>query len=218
MNEIDQRVVLERLIRDQRLDYAALSRLLGRNPAYIQQFIKRGSPRRLADEDRRRLARFFGVDERELGGPSGQGNASLPSRLIAVPRLNISASAGPGAFADDERAFAHIAFDETWLRKLIAARPSDLSLIEVEGDSMAPTLSDGDVILVNTGDGIERLRDGIYVLRRDDTLLVKRIARSPASQRISIQSDNPNYPSWMDCQLTDIDIIGRVAWFGRQLT
>ena len=61
---------LDRLIRQRNVGYSAVSRLLNRNPAYIQQFIKRGSPRKLDDEDRRILARFFGVDEQVLGGPA----------------------------------------------------------------------------------------------------------------------------------------------------
>ena len=42
---------------------AALSRLIGRNGTYLQQFITKGSPRRLAEEDRRTLAQFFGIAE-----------------------------------------------------------------------------------------------------------------------------------------------------------
>lgn len=47
----DGRAALERLIEERGEDYAGLSRLIGRNPAYVQQFIKRGTPRRLAEED-----------------------------------------------------------------------------------------------------------------------------------------------------------------------
>ena len=50
---IDARAALERLIEERGEDYAALSRLIGRNAAYIQQFIKRGTPKRLSEEDRR---------------------------------------------------------------------------------------------------------------------------------------------------------------------
>lgn len=46
---------------------SALSRMLGRNVAYLQQYIERGTPRLLAERDRRVLARYFGIDERELG-------------------------------------------------------------------------------------------------------------------------------------------------------
>src|SRR3546814_9831378 len=49
----DPRAALDRLLRERRIDYAELSARIDRNPAYIQQYIKRGSPRRLAEEDRR---------------------------------------------------------------------------------------------------------------------------------------------------------------------
>src|SRR3546814_15011943 len=58
-----------RLIQQRRLGYSSISRMIGRNSSYIQQFIKRGSPRKLDDDDRRTLASFFGVDEQVLGGP-----------------------------------------------------------------------------------------------------------------------------------------------------
>src|SRR3546814_12095801 len=63
-----------------------------------------------------------------------------------------------------------------WLRGL-GADPRALSIIRVAGDSMAPTLSDGDDILVDGGDAAGRLRDGISVLRMDDAFMVKGIAR-----------------------------------------
>ena len=65
----DARTALDQLIHDRGEDYASLSRLLGRNAAYIQQFIRRGTPRKLDEEDRRTLARYFRVDEAVLGGP-----------------------------------------------------------------------------------------------------------------------------------------------------
>ena len=46
---------------------ANLSRIIGRNAAYLQQFVTRGSPRRLPEDDRLLLAKHLNVDERELG-------------------------------------------------------------------------------------------------------------------------------------------------------
>lgn len=46
---------------------AALSRLIGRNPAYLQQFVRRGSPRRLPEDERLALAQYFNISERLLG-------------------------------------------------------------------------------------------------------------------------------------------------------
>ena len=225
MDSNEQREALARLIRDRREGFAGLSRMIGRNPAYIQQFIKRGTPRKLEEADRRTLAAYFGVADSDLGGPSGP-SAGVPSSgaerrdpraLISIPVLDVGASAGPGAHNEHEGASAHIGFEEKWLRRLSGGKPADLSLIRVQGDSMSPTLSDGDDILVDAGDATARLRDGIYVLRRDDALLVKRISPNPASRRISIRSDNASYPSWPDCRPGDIDIIGRVVWVGRKL-
>ena len=54
---VDARDTLERLMNDRGDSSVALSRLLGRNAAYVQQFIKRGVPRKLDEEDRRTLAR-----------------------------------------------------------------------------------------------------------------------------------------------------------------
>src|SRR5215210_5568486 len=94
MTENDPRAQLERLIRERGEDYAGLSRLIGRNPAYVQQYIKRGTPKRLAEEDRRLLARYFGVEEALLGGPGPA--ARDESGLVSVTRLDVGASAGAG--------------------------------------------------------------------------------------------------------------------------
>lgn len=214
MSDVDQRAALERLIQEKREDYAGLSRLIGRNPAYIQQFIKRGIPKRLSEEDRQRLARYFGVDEQVLGGPPPQpaGNG-----LVAVPRLDIGASAGPGAFAGHEAPQSHIGFEEKWLRRISRGPAGSLSMISVSGDSMFPTLADGDDILVDRADAMSGLRDGIYVIRLEELLMVKRIALSPSRGRVTIKSDNEAYPSWHDVDLAGVNVIGRVVWAGRKI-
>ncbi len=215
MNREDPRVALDRLIRERGEDYLGLSRLLGRNAAYVQQYIKRGTPRRLAEDDRRLLARYFGVDETVLGGPADRREAD--SGLVSVPRLDVDVSAGPGALDAEERRLGRIAFDRHWLRRLGLGDGTALSVIRVQGDSMSPTLSDGDEILVDRADAAERLRDGIYVLRIDGTLVVKRLAMSPSSRLVSVHSDNDAYPSWPDCDPGTIEIVGRVVWVGRRL-
>jgi phage repressor protein C with HTH and peptisase S24 domain len=213
--ETDPRAALAALIEARGEDYAGLSRLIGRNPAYIQQYIKRGTPRRLAETDRRRLAGYFGVEERLLGGPEPLGREE--GDLVRVPRLDVGASAGSGALGADERALGRIGFDKSWLRRLGVAAGA-LSLIRVEGDSMVPTLADGDEILVDRGDRATRLRDGVYVLRIEEALVVKRVALSPAGRDVSVLSDNPAYPSWPHCDPASIDVVGRVVWVGRRLS
>lgn len=225
MNQSDPRAVLDQLIRARGEDYASLSRLLGRNSAYIQQFIKRGVPRKLDEDDRRILADYFGVSQLLLGGPAEDdsvqvvkaGAAGRGSGMVMVPYMNAMASAGPGTVVFDERISARLAFRNDWLRELTGGSPAGLSIIAVKGDSMSPTLSDGDDILVDANDGAERLRDGIYVLRVDDMLNVKRLAMKPTGG-FDICSDNPAYPSWRDCDPASVSVIGRVVWAGRRIS
>jgi hypothetical protein len=202
---------LDRLIQQRRLGYSSISRMIGRNSSYIQQFIKRGSPRKLDDDDRRTLASFFGVDEQVLGGPP----ARMRDGLIEIPVLNVDASAGFGAIAESETAHTRFGFDERWLGRLTRAKSASLSIIHVLGDSMEPTLSDGDEVLVDASDQGSRLRDGIYVLRADDALVVKRVTLKPGGRKITISSDNSAYPSWDDVDRSEIQVVGRVIWFGR---
>lgn len=210
----DPRIVIERLCAERGEDFAGLSRMLGRNPAYIQQFVRRGVPRRLGETERRKLARYFSVPESTLGGPEeGRGAADL----VAVNRSPVRASAGPGAIPQEEARKAYFGFDERWLKMLTTTPAERLSIIRVEGDSMSPTLNAGDDILVDGGDAAERLRDGIYVLRAEDVLVVKRVALHPVGRRVTLQSDNPAYPDWPDCDLDTVRCIGRVIWAGRRI-
>lgn len=231
MDENTPRLSLARLIADRGENYGALSRLLGRNAAYIQQFIKRGTPRKLDEEDRRLLARYFGVDEALLGGPALD---PLPHMLsdnkqeskifpgveapALIPRLSVEASAGHGALPGSEEERHAVGFDRQWLKDL-GLSAENLSIIDVKGESMAPTLGNGDTIMVDRGDAIERLRDGIYVLRLDDALMVKRVALAPRRGKagLTISSDNPHYPNWPDVDPALVDIVGRVVWSCRRL-
>lgn len=212
----EARQALDELISSRKgCTYSGISRLLGRNVSYIQQYIRKGSPRYLDESDRNILARFFGVDERILGAPAYRSAPVV--QLVQIPVLDVEASAGHGALAEMESKSGQFGFDEDWLRKLTPSKASSLSIIHVHGDSMEPTLNDGDEVMVDLGDGQSRLRDGIYVLRMDDALNVKRVAIEPQGRRISVLSDNPAYPSWRGLERRAINIVGRVLWFGRKL-
>lgn len=217
MDGMAVRECLDRLIRERGKSYGEISKLLGRNAAYIQQFVKRGTPRRLDERDRGLLARYFGVDEALLGGPPDRRQVPGQREMVVVPRLAIGASAGAGTLDEDEEPAGILAFDARWLREL-GSRPERLSMIRVDGESMMPTLGDGDEILVDGGDSAMQVREGIYVLRMNDVLMVKRIAPAPRAGHFSIRSDNPLYPDWDEVSAADFAIVGRVVWAGRRVT
>ena len=210
------RQVLEQLCAERGENFASLSRLIGRNDAYIQQYLRKGTPRQLRERERRTLARYFQIPESMLGGMPDD-EAAAYGDLVPIMRVPVRASAGPGALPGEEVRKPYFAFHPAWLKGITASRASQLSIIRVEGDSMSPTLSAGDDILVDLEDAAERLRDGIYVLRVDGALLVKRLAIHPVGRRVTVQSDNPAYGDLPDCGLDEIDCIGRVVWAGRKI-
>jgi phage repressor protein C with HTH and peptisase S24 domain len=141
----------------------------------------------------------------------------MSSGLIPVALLDLKVSAGAGEVAGEEEPVALMAFDPAWLRRLTPAGAEELALVQVQGDSMVPTLLPGDDILVDRSDAAERIRDGLYLLRVEDMLLVKRLTLHPVRRRVTVQSDNPSYADWPDLPLEDIVPIGRVIWTGRRV-
>lgn len=206
---MDPRTALDELILQKGTSYASISRLLGRNPAYIHQFIRRGSPRELDERDRVILAQHFEVDESVLGGPTGY--SGPPIALIAVPVL-----AQAGRATDSEAAAAQVGFDNAWLSE-VADEPSRLSIMAVRGDSMEPTLCPGDQVLLARPKPNSGISDGIYLLRSNDSLVLRRIALEPRRGFVTVRSDNPAYPMWTGIRIANLDLVGRVVWFGRRL-
>ena len=203
---MDAREKLSQLAAERGSSLAALSRMIGRNASYLQQYIGKGSPKKLEEEDRRVLAGFFGVSESELGG-SQDISYDSQREWVEVPRLAVDASAGPGAASAQEIAFDAFRFSRKWLREQ-GLEPGQLSAIRVVGDSMEPLLREGDDLLVDTAR--RPFRDGVYVVRLDDTLLVKRVTSRGGGQ-LSLLSQNMAYPP-VTVASEDCTIVGRVVW------
>lgn len=210
MEQSNPRNVLEALVSGAGESFAALSRMLGRNEAYLQQFVKRGTPRLLAERDRRILSAYFRIDEAALGGPA----TPVAAPTIPVRLLDVAASAGPGRLIDAERSTATLPFDRAMLDAL-GIRSTRLAMIDAAGDSMAPVIEHGDRIMVDETDRRVAAHGAIYVIRLDGVLMVKRVARTGA--RLTITSDNPDYPAIPDRDMAEVDIIGKVVWLSRAL-
>lgn len=129
-----------------------------------------------------------------------------------VPRLKVQVSAGHGAVVEGEEHLDRLAFRRKWLKRE-GFKESDLVAVVVKGDSMQPTLADGDTVLVNIRE--TSVTDGIYVIRIDADVFVKRLQHRFGGA-VGVISDNKDYPDQelSGQQLEELTIIGRVVWMG----
>lgn len=131
-----------------------------------------------------------------------------------VPVYNVQASAGPGALVTSEDVVERLAFPPDYLRHITKANPKHLAIIGCKGDSMAPTLKDDDLVMIDTSK-TELSFEGMFVLKIDGgaALLVKRIGRASQKGHINLISDNPAYPA-VEIAVADVIPVGKVVWAG----
>ncbi|WP_296116551.1 helix-turn-helix transcriptional regulator [uncultured Neisseria sp.] len=145
------------------------------------------------------------------------GNPVDIDEFVFVPRYDIQAAAGHGQLVGDEQPMFAMAFRRYWIENYVTRDIKNLSVISVKGDSMEGVLNDGDTILINHGQTTPR--DGLYVLRHNENLLVKRLQLIPGGI-VNVISANEAYPTFeidLKNPTDDVAIIGRVEWFGRSI-
>lgn len=148
--------------------------------------------------------------------------AEIPRAPIApddyerIPVFDIRAAGKAGTLAHDASPIAYTMFGLDWLRTQTRSHVSKLAVVQVAGDSMEPTLCNGDQALIDTTQ-VNLRREGIYVIGVDDTLMVKRVTMHPKSKRVTLRADNPRYDTYSDLDPDRLHVAGRVIWIGRTL-
>ncbi|MCY0966168.1 LexA family transcriptional regulator [Parathalassolituus penaei] len=140
---------------------------------------------------------------------------SIHDEYAFIPGYNIQVSAGHGTLAGSEEVSRKLAFRRKWL-KFKGLNEKDLVVVFAKGDSMEPTISDNNTIMVDTSD--KSPQDGrMYVIRVDGHLVVKRTSLVPG-QGVLLISDNKDYPPHLvkfDGSNPDLEVVGRVVWVGK---
>jgi phage repressor protein C with HTH and peptisase S24 domain len=157
----------------------------------------------------------FGREPMEVGGVQSQPK-SEDVDAIQVPFLDVQASAGPGIRPPQIETLAYMTFSRSLLRRF-NVRPEDTHAISARGDSMLPTIADGQILLVDRS--VRRVReDAIYVVSDDGDIRIKRIQRGLGGGLI-LKSDNPAYEAEQvtSDQAEKLKIEGRVFWGDRAL-
>ena len=133
--------------------------------------------------------------------------------LVLVSGYGVKASAGNGEQVNDEHVIGRFAFKRSWISRK-GLNPNSLAVVTARGDSMEPTVRDGDILLVDRN--IDRIStDGIYLIERDNQLYCKRLQKK-FDGGVTIMSDNPRYEAQ---QLSadaaaSLHVAGHVIWIG----
>ena len=137
---------------------------------------------------------------------------AAPPGYVLLPLVEAKAAAGSSGSLDSDKVVDFLAFSEDWVRNTLHRRPQNLALLEATGDSMDPTIRDGDILLVDTSvRDIQSSR--VYVLQVNGALLVKRIqVRLDGS--LVVKSDNPSYEPEVvrPDERSPLRILGQVVW------
>lgn len=207
-----------------RLSPAHVAEMAGVNRSFVYDILRGRSTRpgldRLAE-----VARVLKVDLEWLLHGIGEVEGTSPfvenpdDSFVAITHAGVRPSMGGGAVVLDEQEASGRAyhFRRSWIKHRLQASPSQLRIMTVEGDSMEPTLLNGDTVLV---DMTKRAPNppGIFVLDDGMGLVAKRLQHVPNSDppAVRVISDNKHYPAY-ERTAEEINIIGRIRWFAREV-
>jgi hypothetical protein len=145
------------------------------------------------------------------------------SDYARIPVHDARLSAGPGEMNDGVAIIDHMAFRQDWLRK-IDVKPENALIARVAGDSMAPAIQSGDLVMIDkTRRDVPAFKKTrlpqqlpIFAFRQDDQARVKRLERRVKEKLLILYSDNPTLPAEVigEGDVQSLEILGQVVWSG----
>ena len=208
----------------------AASIAMGRNDAYLQQFVHRGTPKILAEDDREILAGHLGCRPELLKHgrsyrlstharqPLPSGAYAAPRGYSVVPEADVRVEAGVEAWNGVLRETGEgWLFADSFIRHRLRADPGDLWMIEADADSMAPMLSTGDHFMIDVSRTVPA-PPGIFVIWDGVALVAKRVEHVPHSEptRLVLKPVNPEYRSH-ERAAEEVSVAGRAVWVSKRL-
>jgi SOS-response transcriptional repressor LexA len=149
-----------------------------------------------------------------------EGAVPAPSRddiaehldLVAVASIDMAYGMG-GTFAIDHVEESMLHFPRAFIESITRSPANALTWSRGRGDSMAPTIADNDLVLIDRSQRTPREQDAIWALTIGDLAMVKRLR--VRGEKVTILSDNDRVPP-DEAHPDEINIVGRVIFVGRR--
>ncbi|MET0364260.1 MAG: S24 family peptidase [Sphingobium sp.] len=106
-------------------------------------------------------------------------------------------------------------FREKWIDSLYEGSVSHLKVVRGRGDSMEPTIRDGDTVLIDTSRRRIDDQDRIWAISYGELGMIRRIRVTPRGSWMLMPDNQVVRPDEVGDGETHI--IGRVIWIGRQI-
>lgn len=193
---------------------------------YLRGIVRNDEKRAVPSIDKAQaIARALGLDFHvgpRLPPPPIQHVMVDGTDFARIPLHDAYLSAGPGVTNCDVAIIDHLVFRNEWLQK-IGLKPDHAAMARISGDSMAPGIQHGDLVLIDTSKREvpvakkckNPVAPPIFAFMQDDEARVKRLERQEPSALI-LYSDNQTFrPEILFGSAIDsINILGQVVWSG----
>ncbi len=170
-----------------------------------------------------RLARRYAVSADWLEFGTGEIHKKSPAvskqipttpfgEIVEVPKVAATVSAGGGSYENTAFPIATHPFPRQWLSKM--GNPNSMVFMDVVGNSMEPSINDGDMVLIDQS-GTAISPHSVYAVGYEETLYIKRVEQR--QHTVILHSDNPDYSDIEihGDELNSFRVVGKVIWLCR---
>ncbi len=198
------------------LDLKYLSEKLGRNHAYLHQYINRGIPKRLNEQDRSNLAVYLKVSEEQLGGQKAKPvGVSSENNIVDITELHVDDNGLLSLDIENKASQKIWQFPKEYFNNL-KINYQTIFMFEILDDVMLPTLNKGEMVMVDKSEKSLNT-PGIFLLSDKKSTYVRRIERIPGKEEIILICDNEAYKNHQIPE-ENIEIHGKIVWAARKVS
>lgn len=209
------------LLAEREISQAELARRVGVAQQTIHKLVTGGSR---SSSHLHRIARELGTSAAYLTGETDdptEGAALVPSPkevaeqldLVAIEQIDLAYGLG-ATFADGPIGSELMHFPRLWVDAITSSPPALLTWTRGRGDSMLPTIDDGDLILLDRSQRRVTEQDALWAYTVGDLAAIKRLRIK--GDRVVVLSDNPAVPPDEE-PIDEVNIVARVVFVGRKI-